>query len=237
MNTIKRLRPVRVHLTASRRLETGRLREEPAWYRIVGSILPTTSLVRPLPVQHKDHKPWTKRHKPRGMFMPQKIEYPEDKLRMQFFKDHPWELARPRILVENDGNDHKHYDWSNIEQPGKQLDGESVVQRQMWLMENKGLEETDAYDHARREFYELRMKQDIERRVAAEEALAVGAHFGKSYLEIGIEMEQKALEMWKEVATADIIKRRGRSTFTVSDFEEEPEAPVAEAEEQQVAAA
>lgn len=113
----------------------------------------------------------------------------------------------------------------------------SVVQRQMWLMENKGLGETDAYDHARREFYELRMKQDIERRVAAEEALAVGAQFGKSYLEIGIEMEQKALEMWKEVATADIIKRRGRSTFTVSDFEEEPEAPVSEAEEQPVAAA
>ena len=58
------------------------------------------------------------------MFQPMKIEYPEDKLREEFFGDHPWELARPRIVLEDDGKDYQNQDWSRIEQPGKQLDGE-----------------------------------------------------------------------------------------------------------------
>jgi small subunit ribosomal protein S23 len=33
-------------------------------------------------------------------------------------------LARPRLIVEDSGNDAKRYDWSKIVQPGKQLDGE-----------------------------------------------------------------------------------------------------------------
>lgn len=56
--------------------------------------------------------------------MPQEIEYPEDKLRAQFYKDHPWELARPKILVENDGKDHLRHDWSKMLQREKRLDGE-----------------------------------------------------------------------------------------------------------------
>lgn len=61
------------------------------------------------------------------MLKPQKIVYPEDKLRAQFYKDHPWELARPRILVENDGLDFKRYNWSQMRQVGKGLDGERLV--------------------------------------------------------------------------------------------------------------
>jgi len=61
------------------------------------------------------------------MYMPQKIEYPEDKLRTQFYRDHPWELARPRVLVENDGKDCLKYDWSKMPQKGKPLDGERFV--------------------------------------------------------------------------------------------------------------
>jgi len=61
------------------------------------------------------------------MYMPQKIEYPEDKLRTQFYRDHPWELARPRVLVENDGKDYLKYDWSKMPQKGKPLDGERSV--------------------------------------------------------------------------------------------------------------
>lgn len=124
MNAFRRLRAVRVHQVASRQLEAGRLKDEPAWYRVVAAIPPTTSLVRTLPVQQKDHKPWKKTHRPRGLFMPQKIVYPEDRLRAQFYKDHPWELARPRILVENDGADSKAWDWSTMRQRGKGLDGE-----------------------------------------------------------------------------------------------------------------
>lgn len=105
----------------------------------------------------------------------------------------------------------------------------SVVQRQLWLMENTpDITESAAYDIARGEFYNLRMREDVERRVALEEAMAVGATFGKSYMDIGIEMEEKALEAWRKSATADILKRKQRSAFTISEFvEEEKEAAVA----------
>jgi len=58
------------------------------------------------------------------MFQPMSIVYPEDRLRSEFFGDHPWELARPRVILENDGKDGEKWDWSRIVQPGKKLDGE-----------------------------------------------------------------------------------------------------------------
>lgn len=62
----------------------------------------------------------------RGMYKPKSINYTEDELRSEFFSDHPWELARPRVMVETGGGyDAKQWDWGRgIEQPGKQLDGE-----------------------------------------------------------------------------------------------------------------
>jgi small subunit ribosomal protein S23 len=46
------------------------------------------------------------------MFQPVKVKYEEDKLRWEYFNDHPWELARPRIVLENDGRDSEKWDWS-----------------------------------------------------------------------------------------------------------------------------
>ncbi|PWW78990.1 mitochondrial ribosomal protein [Tuber magnatum] len=238
MINLRRFRPLRVHQNASQMLEAGRLQEEPAWYRVVGSIPPTTSLVRTIPPRLKERKnPWTKNHRPSRMYMPQKIEYPEDKLRTQFYRDHPWELARPRILVENDGKDYLKYDWSKMRQRGKPLDGESVVQRQLWLRENEPVMTAErAYDIARKEFYNLRLQEDIERRIAIEEARACGATFGKTYLEIGIEIEEKYLEQWRKDTVAFILRRRQRqSAFKVIEFTpastEEGFIPLVEAEE------
>lgn len=76
----------------------------------------------------------------------------------------------------------------------------SVVQRQMWLMKNKGFSKARAYDEARKEFYKHRHLQDVRRRIAKEEALHVGAYFGKGPLEIGMALEDKAFESWKEWA-------------------------------------
>lgn len=58
------------------------------------------------------------------MFKPQYMTFEEDQLRKNFYGDHPWELARPRIVLENDGKDAQNYDWSGIQQPGRPLDGE-----------------------------------------------------------------------------------------------------------------
>ena len=62
--------------------------------------------------------------KPSKLFQPLKIKYEEDQLRKEFFRDHPWELARPRIVLEKSGKDFENYDWSRLQQPGRRLDGE-----------------------------------------------------------------------------------------------------------------
>ena len=158
------------------------------------------------------------------MFMPQPITYPEDKLRRDFFKDHPWELARPRIVLEQDGKDAQRTGWSQMRQHEKGLDGErldpdglqfnlsntnllySVVQRQLWLLQNvEGMTKARAYDIARQEFYDLRYQEEVERRVAKEEALATGAYFGMSHLEVGTLLEDKWYEEWKDWAKRETL--------------------------------
>lgn len=82
----------------------------------------------------------------------------------------------------------------------------SVIQRQMRLMHDEPrISPAQAYDQARKEFYELRLQEDVERRVAKEEAEATGAYFGKSMLEIGMELEDKVFEEWKEWAAGEVL--------------------------------
>ncbi|KAF2872326.1 mitochondrial ribosomal protein S25-domain-containing protein [Massariosphaeria phaeospora] len=186
-------RPLRVRQTAKALFDAKRVPHLPQWYAVVGDIPPGETLARP--VQRAPRPRGTK--KASRIFQPLPIQYPEDKLRSDFFGDHPWELARPRLIVENSGNDSRGQDWSKIVQPGKQLDGESVVQRQMWLMRHQAMSKPAAYDLARREFYQHRHLEDIRRRVAKEEALHVGAYFGKGPLAIGMELEDRSWEKWK----------------------------------------
>lgn len=128
MGTTRHLRPLRVHLTASRLLESGRLRSEPPWYRVVGALPPTTTLVRPLPIPHAGTAHSKSARRTSNTFRPQEIVYPEDSLRRTFYKDHPWELARPRVVLENDGRDAERWDWSTgLKQKGRQVDGEAYV--------------------------------------------------------------------------------------------------------------
>lgn len=109
----------RVHQTASQMFETKRIKRLPIWHNIVEKTPPSEILTRPV------HRAQVgRRRKLSRIFQPVKIVYPEDQLRTDFFGDHPWELARPRIMLENSGNDAMNWDWSRIQQPGKKLDGE-----------------------------------------------------------------------------------------------------------------
>jgi small subunit ribosomal protein S23 len=66
--------------------------------------------------------------RPGNLFKPGRIVYPEDKLRKEFYKDHPWELARPRMIMELDGKDWRYLDWSKgLRQRGMALSGERFV--------------------------------------------------------------------------------------------------------------
>ena len=64
-------------------------------------------------------------------------------------------------------------------------------------MEHEQLSKDAAYDKARREFYGERMREEIERRVANEEATATGAYFGRTRLSIGNQLEDEAFETFR----------------------------------------
>ncbi len=97
------------------------------------------------------------------------------------------------------------------------------MQRQKWLLENQsGITHAEAYDQARKEFYQVRYEEDVARRVAKEEALAVGAQFGKSYMEIGMELEDRQYEEWRAWALSETIRveQLRASSYTGGEEEE-----------------
>lgn len=121
------LKPSRVYQTATLLMESQGIAQPPCWYKTIESIPPAAILTRTQPAQHRELRK-SKVRKPSKMFHPQPIEYEEDKLRREFFSDHPWELARPRIVLEDDGKDGQKCDWSRILQRGRPLTGERYGQ-------------------------------------------------------------------------------------------------------------
>lgn len=121
------LRPSRVYQTVKTSLaipKTHNAEIPPVWLNVIERYPPAELLTRPKPTPHQDPNP--RQRRPRNIFRPQAITFPEDELRKTFFKDHPWELARPRIAVELDGKDGRYVDWSRgLKQPGLQVSGES----------------------------------------------------------------------------------------------------------------
>ncbi|EEP81923.1 conserved hypothetical protein [Uncinocarpus reesii 1704] len=213
------LNALRVRQNVLAQKACGKISQTPCWVDVLSDIPPATALVRNLPQQHPviqqrvktlpgkstpqtvietRETPRHKKKKASRMFLPVEIRYEEDQLRKEFFRDHPWELARPRVVLESTGNDHARYDWSKMQQPGKRLDGESVVQRQLYLLNTvPDITKGQAYDIARREFYQLRLQEDVERRVAQEEARATGAYFGKDVTQVSMELENKEYDRWR----------------------------------------
>lgn len=77
----------------------------------------------------------------------------------------------------------------------------------MWILHNyPNITRAEAYDLARREFYQLRLREDIERRIAKEEAESTGAYFGKSTLEVGMQLEDREYNRWLEYADQEVTK-------------------------------
>jgi small subunit ribosomal protein S23 len=135
--------PLRVRQTAKALVDSKRNAALPPWYGIVGDIPPGETLARPVMQAPRVHG---KSKRASKLFQPLRITYPEDKLRQEFFGDHPWELARPRVVVEDTGNDAKQYDWSSIVQPGKQLDGERCLSLLQNSMHGGGLTAVVSYN-------------------------------------------------------------------------------------------
>lgn len=100
------------------------------------------------------------------------------------------------------------------------------------------MDRNQAYDIARKEFYALRHEEEVERRVAREEASWVGASFGKGALEVGMELEDKSYERWKEWAVKEVeaIARQRDATYTgvgtVNEDEPVPEVELKSVKEE-----
>lgn len=60
-----------------------------------------------------------------------------------------------------------------------------------------GITRDQAYDEVRKEFYRLRHEEEVEARIAIEEARVVGGYFGRTRLEIGMALEDQQYERWK----------------------------------------
>jgi small subunit ribosomal protein S23 len=101
----------------------------------------------------------------------------------------------------------------------------SVVQRQLYLMQNNGYRKAQAYDVARKEFYHYRHIEAVEQRVAKEEALATGAWFGKGPMEVSMELEDKQFEDWKAWALAEVERERQVAGAAYTGGVEEVEIP------------
>jgi small subunit ribosomal protein S23 len=99
-------------------------------------------------------------------------------------------------------------------------------------MTNEKMSKAAAYDKARKEFYQCRHLEDVERRIAKEEARSTGAYFGKSAMEVGMELENKAWEDWKAWAQKEITQARqtAASSYT-GPVNEEVESAVESADE------
>ena len=114
-------RPIRVRQAAKALFDSKKTSSLPPWYDTLSDIPPAAALTRPV---LRTPRARGKRRKPSRMFQPLPVAYDEDALRADFFGDHPWELARPRVVLEQDGDDARFCDWRRIDQPGRPLDGE-----------------------------------------------------------------------------------------------------------------
>lgn len=241
---VRAVKPQRIYQTVTTMMEhriyPSLQVQEPVWYKVIENIPPSEILTRPLPPQHKHYDPKTSKiRKASKLFQPQRLVYEEDALRRRFYQEHPWELARPRMIIEMDGKDHQRIDWSSgLRQPGVPLSGECVVQRQLWRMHNvPGMTTDQAYDITRKEFYRLRHEEDVERRVAVEEARMVGSYFGKTYLQVGMELEDKEHERWKKWATKEINKIRGEQADSLANLSDDAAADSVDADLDQLSEA
>lgn len=249
------LTALNVRRTALAKLKAKQVTQQPSWLDIIGDVPPAQILIRQQPLQHPLTKVRTrslpsgkteqytqvvepkkrKTLKDRHLFMPKTLQYEEDSLRSRFFSDHPWELARPRVVLETSGDQYKDADWSKgLVQPGIPLSGESVVQRQLWLLQNvPDVTVSQAYDIARKEFYALRRQEETRNRIAAEEARHMGAQFGKSAIQISMKIENDMYndwERWSRQVVAEQTQRTAAFEGSITKAEDESLKEVAQAD-------
>lgn len=125
-----------VHKQASRLLREGYIQREPAWYR---AVLDNP----PLPLPPREPPSRTHFDTPENVALtrssratpirPLPVQYVEDEIRKQFFRDHPFEAFRETSLVEGAAIESEHpirgAEWKRLRQRGRNPSPDECVRR------------------------------------------------------------------------------------------------------------
>lgn len=223
MNSIKSANQILQR--TSEYIQNGVVKEQPAWYRVLAHHPPKHGVNKEIRLdvlkQIKDSEVneinsindklssgyFLTRIKPQKnknsssisqIMRPQELKFIEDELRSLFYKQHPWELADPKNLVENEHTiEAGKYNWENIRQFTKKLDGESVVQRSIYLIESQDKSILDAYEQSKFEYYQLKIQDEIDSNVAREQGEMFGSVYPQTHNEKGILAEDAIIAKWK----------------------------------------
>ncbi|KAE8215827.1 hypothetical protein CF327_g956 [Tilletia walkeri] len=132
---------------------------------------------------------------------PQPIFYLQDRVRRQFYRDHPWEAYRPRTLVEMDKEvviDKSSplgapEDARELRAWGRNPGPEDVVSCTIHLHQKHGLSLSQAYHHSIASYHALRAEHETASRYAVLEAEAYGANFGPTETTRAFRREQRQI--------------------------------------------
>ncbi|KIS71239.1 mitochondrial 37S ribosomal protein mS23 [Mycosarcoma maydis] len=131
---------------------------------------------------------------------PKPIVYEEDRIRQQFFRDHPWEAYRPKTLVEMSeqvgGETRVHGDPKRLRSYGRNPSVEDFVACTLAAHRQGGLSLSQAYHNTLSSYHGLKAEHEHATRYAILEAKYYGADLGKTETQRGFEKEEKALASW-----------------------------------------
>lgn len=140
---------------------------------------------------------------------PKPIVYDEDKIRQQFFRDHPWEAYRPTTLVEmadTVGSESRvHGDPKRLRSYGRNPSVEDFVACTLAAHRQGGLSLSQAYHNTLSSYHGLKAEHEHATRYAVLEAKYYGADLGKTETQRGFEKEDKALESWAAWAAGGMV--------------------------------
>ncbi|KIJ54644.1 hypothetical protein M422DRAFT_153128 [Sphaerobolus stellatus SS14] len=222
----------KVHHQISRFMEAG-LTKTPVWYAAVMDHpplplpprAPTKRTEFDLPEKKGPSHSVDARHIPSKHLrtpknLPRPIEYLEDRVRKQFFKDRPFQAFRAISLVEDGSIEKEHEikgeEWTRLSQRGRNPYPEDAVRFTVHLHTVHGLSLMAAYRQAVLQYDALRSEQYIMNAFAALEAESYGATFASGEVERGFKKESEALKTWEAQEESDhsmnIARKKWRAT-------------------------
>ncbi|KAG6911585.1 hypothetical protein DXG01_011888 [Tephrocybe rancida] len=216
-----------VHQQVSRLMRGNFIKEQPVWYQAVLEYppLPLPPKAPPARTQYDQLANTSQPTRPKPFDpRPLPVAYLEDKIRRQFFRDHPFETFRPTTLVEGASIEDAHpiqgQAWTRLSQRGRNPTPEEYVcfsyQSKVCLtvtisaiLFTRNLHEhhkqtlASAYATAVAQFRSLRSEHETATRFAVMEAEALGAIFSKTEIEHAFDKEKRGLVTFERLEEFD----------------------------------